>query len=451
MAEVAKKLPTKVYIAYTFQEFAMGFMTNMGTQYFPFFLTDVAMLDAAVVATILLIGRVVDTIDVPIIGAIVERSNLPWGKYRSWLFVAPPLIVLFFMLAFTNLNVSVPIKTFYLAAAYILGFVFVNFTSTARFTMLPTFTSDQNERAALSAKRGQGAALGQLVRGEITLPLIAFLGQGNDAKGYFYTTIVFGLVTIAGLYWIAYLAKDYDRPYIKGRPSASLKEMISAVATNRPLLFLVLADTFRGAARQVLVGLGMYYFRYVVGDLMLFALYAPITSAASLLGSTASQYLSAKRDKKFTYQLGIVIWIIGMVMIYLFAGSNAAIFIGCVALAQFGAALPNAQVTAFYSDTADYSEWKTGKSTKALNMSIQLLPIKAGVTIGGSIAAYGLVFIGFRAGEVSPEVVQGIRILISLVPSIVGLLGMLFMKMYSLDRDTMQQIQAELRQRASAT
>ncbi|KPU45119.1 putative 2,3-dihydroxypropane-1-sulfonate exporter [Oxobacter pfennigii] len=442
------KLPKRVYIAYGYQEFAMGFATTMGTQYFPFFLTDVAMVLPAVAATILLIGRVVDTVDVPLIGALVEKSNMPWGKYRSWLFVAPPLIIIFNLLMFTDFNVSLPVKAAYLTIAYIMGYVFVNFTTTSRLTMLPVFTSDQTERAALSASRGQGAAIGQLVRGAIVLPLVLFLGGGDQTKGYFLTVLVFGAVIISGLYYIAYLAKDYDKP-MPGRKPATLKDMVIAVATNKPLLLLVIADIFRLTATNVLMGLGMYYFKYVVGNLLLFAVYAPITAGCMLVGATTSRFLTNKYDKRTVYRMGIVVWAIGMISVYLFAGSNAAVFIALVGLAQFGMAISNAPSAAFYSDTADYSEWKTGKSVKALNMSLLLIPIKAGVAIGGSVAAFGLATIGFKANEVTPEVVQGLRVLISAVPSVIAVIAIIFMTIYSLDKNKMAEIQEELKQRAA--
>ncbi|NLZ38354.1 MAG: hypothetical protein GX893_01930 [Firmicutes bacterium] len=448
---MSNKLPSKVYWAYGFQEFAMGFMTTMGVQYFSYFLTDVAFVAPAIVATILLVGRIVDTVDVPIIGVLVEKSNLPWGKYRSWLFITPPLIMLFNVLMFTNMDISMTIKPIILAACYILSYVFVNFAFTARLSLLPTFTNDQNERAILSAKRGQGAALGQIVRGAIVVPLVSLLGAGNEARGYQLTVALFGLMTILGLYYLAYLAKDYDKPGVTtGKQTVSVRDMIASVATNKPLLLLLLADTTRLAAGNILTGLGMYFFRYVVGDLALWSVYLPASFVGGFLGNTVSQYISVSTDKKTTYRLGILVWFAGMLSVFLFAGSNPALFIAFVAIAQFGNGLCNAGVSAFYSDTADYGEWKTGKSVRAVNMGLTIFPIKLGLTIGGSIASFGLVFIGFEAGTTNPAVISGIRAMIGILPAVVSLLSLVFMTLYPLTRERMNTIQEELRQRKSA-
>ena len=441
-------LSKKIYFAYGFQEFALALMTNLGVQFIAFFLTDTALLAPAIVATILLIGRIVDTIDVPIIGMIVEKTNLPWGKFRSWLFLAPPIEILFTLIMFSNFNVSMPLKVAYLSMAYILAYVATNFVSTARFSLLPTFTSDQNERAKLSARRGQGAALSQVVKGAIVVPLIAFLGGGNDGKGYFWTIIIFGFIAIVGLYWLAILAKDYDKPSgNKRKKSLSVKEMLIQLGTNRPLLTLLLSNTFLQASSNVLIGFGLYYFRYVAGNLMLFSLYLPITFACGFIGATISNQISKRYDKKITYISGVAFWFLGMLLVYLFAGKSAQLFIAFVAVAQFGYGISNATVPAFFSDTADYGEWKTGKSFIALNMSLVIFPIKLGLLIGGSIAAYALAFIGFAAGTKDPMVIESIRTMIAVLPMLVSILAAVAMFFYPLNRDKMNTIQQEIKQR----
>ena len=442
------KLATKIFLAYGFAEFSLGFLTTMGVQYIAFFLTDTALIAPAVVAMILLIGRVVDVCDVPIIGMVVEKSNLPWGKYRSWLFIAPVFIVLFNMLMFTNFNVSTPVKVIYMSLAYILAYVFVNLASTSRFALLPTFTSDQDERAKLAARRGQGLALRNIVGGATVVPLIAFLGRGNNAQGYFYTVIIFGTAVIAGLFWLAVLAKDYDKPSTnKSKKSVSVKEMLTAIGTNKPLLILMLSDIFRQTATNILVGFGLYYFRYVVGNLMLFSLYLPITFAGGFLGNTLSNILSKKYDKKATYMSGIAIWFSGMVMVYLFAGGSAPLFMACITIAQFGAGIANGLIQAFYSDTADYGEWKTGKSTRAVNMGLVLFPIKIGVLVGGSIAAFSLAAIGFHAGTKDPAIINSIRTMVAVLPAITSILAIVFMYFYPLNREKVDTLQLEIKQR----
>ena len=444
------KLSQKIFFAYGFQEFALGFLTTMGVQFMTYFLTDVAIIPAATVATIMLIGRVVDTCDVPIIGMVVERTNLRWGKYRSWLFIAAPLIMVFNLLMFSNFDVSTPVKIAYLSVSYILAYIFVNFCSTARMSLLPVFTSDPEERSKLSVRRGQGGALSNALRGFITVPLVGLLGAGNQSNGYRYTVIIYGVVVIIGLYWIAILAKDQDKPQKQnttvGR-QATVKDMLAQLVTNKPLLLLVLSNTFLLAATNILTGFNMYYFRYVVGDIGLFSIYMPISFAGMFLGNTVTTALLKKyKNKKTVYIIGIVIYALGILSVFVFAGNNAVLFIALVTIAQFGAGIANGLIPAFFSDTADYGEYKTGKSVRAVNMALVIFPIKLGVLIGGSIATFGLASIGFVAGTTDPTVISGIRFLATIPNVAVAIVAILAILAYPLSKDKMAEIGAHLKE-----
>jgi len=449
-----KKLSEKIFFAYGFQEFALGFLTTMGVQYMTYFLTDVALIPAATVATIMLIGRIVDTCDIPIISMIVERSNLPWGKYRSWLFIAAPLVMVFNFLMFSNFDVSLGVKVVYLSLSYILAYIFVNFCSSARMALLPVFTNDPGERAKLSVRRGQGSALSNAIRGAITVPLVTFLGGGNAEKGYAYTVVLYGIIVIIGLYWIAILAKDYDKPRAAGGPAtkqATIKDMLVQLAINKPLLIIVLSNTLMLTATNILTGFNMYYFRYVVGNLNLFSLYMPITFGGMFLGNSAASILLKKfRSKKKVYVIGMSIYAAGIGLVYLFAGNSAVMFITFIAIAQFGAGISNGLVPAFFSDTADYGEWKTGKSVRAVNMGLVIFPIKLGVLIGGSIASYGLAYIGFVAGTTDPAVINGIRFMATIPNIIAAVLAALVILLWPLTESNLAEIQQTLKDRAKA-
>ena len=56
-------------------------------------MTDQLMIDPAVVATTLLVARIIDFVIGVICGGIIEKVRMPWGKYRSWLLVLRWVIV----------------------------------------------------------------------------------------------------------------------------------------------------------------------------------------------------------------------------------------------------------------------------------------------------------------------------------------------------------------------
>jgi glycoside/pentoside/hexuronide:cation symporter, GPH family len=77
----------------------MGFslMTSVEIFLFIFFLTTVAQFSLPMVAIIGSITSIVDALLSPFYGAIISGTKpLKWGRNRSWLLIAPPLVVVLF-------------------------------------------------------------------------------------------------------------------------------------------------------------------------------------------------------------------------------------------------------------------------------------------------------------------------------------------------------------------
>jgi len=103
---------------------------------------------------------------------------------------------------------------------------------------------------------------------------------------------------------------------------------------------------------------------------------------------------------------------------------------------------------AFYADTADYSEWKTGRRATGLVFSAASFSQKLGWAAGSSLFLWLMGYIGFKANVAQPLHVQtGIRYVMSFYPAIVGFLSATAVLFYKLDDTTMVQIEQDLKQR----
>lgn len=72
---------------YGFYLFTSSLAAMVQMTYLTIFMTDELKIDTAIVATTLLIARIIDFIIGVICGGIIEKVRMPWGKYRSWLLV----------------------------------------------------------------------------------------------------------------------------------------------------------------------------------------------------------------------------------------------------------------------------------------------------------------------------------------------------------------------------
>ena len=67
-----------------------------------YFYTDVFGLAPALVGTLLLSVRVLDAVTDPIMGAIADRTQSRWGRFRPWLLWVSVPYVVFSVLMFTT-------------------------------------------------------------------------------------------------------------------------------------------------------------------------------------------------------------------------------------------------------------------------------------------------------------------------------------------------------------
>jgi Na+/melibiose symporter-like transporter len=98
---------------------------------------------------------------------------------------------------------------------------------------------------------------------------------------------------------------------------------------------------------------------------------------------------------------------------------------------------------------ADYSEWKNKRRATAIIFSAMILGLKAGLSIGGALVAGILGAYGYQEGLAvqSGEVIQGIKLLISVFPTITFLVGIGCLFFYAIDKKMEVRIETELNER----
>ena len=106
-----------------------------------------------------------------------------------------------------------------------------------------------------------------------------------------------------------------------------------------------------------------------------------------------------------------------------------------------------------YADTADYSEWKTGRRATGLVFSASIMSNKLGWAFGSMIAAFILDKTGFVANVVQNiNVLNGLKAMMSIIPVAVGVVALIIlMFFYKLDEGTMAKIKADLDERRKAS
>lgn len=99
-------LPLIQRISYGSLDVAGNLLYCFGSTYILYFYTDVAGISLAVAGIILLLARIVDGIDAPVWGIIIDKTHSRYGKCRPWFLWLPLPFAVFSALSFWSPDIS---------------------------------------------------------------------------------------------------------------------------------------------------------------------------------------------------------------------------------------------------------------------------------------------------------------------------------------------------------
>lgn len=427
------------------------------------FYTDVFGLPASVVGTMLFVSRLFDAITDPVIGALADRANTRWGKFRPFVFFFAVPMAVMGVLAFTTPDMFDDTgKLIYAYITYNGLMIFYTLVNVPYSSLMAVITPNSMERVELSSFRFVGTFVGGLIIQFGTLYLVSFLGQGNDELGWQLTMGVFGLLAV-GLLFITFLSSKerIAPPQNKEKTTLHLKDLF----TNVAWLMIAAATVFQLIFIVVRSSAIAYYFRYYVGEqsvsllgmsfepsmTTLNSLFLGLGSAATIVGVLLTKKMAKVFDKKLTYVGCMAISsVLSVLFFYLPPESIVPIFLTNLVVSFVWGPVSVLQ-WAMYTDAADYGEWKNHRRATGLLMAISLFAIKMGLAIGGGVTGWALSYYGFQANvEQTAEATQGILTLMSFIPAFFGILCVGCMLVYPLNNKTMDHIENQLKERRAA-
>ncbi len=94
------KVPFISKRAYGFGNVGCNFSWMFVGNFLMIFYTDVCGIPMAAVSLLMLVSRVWDAINDPVIGSLSDRTKTRWGRYRPWLLIGAPLTAFVRVLTF---------------------------------------------------------------------------------------------------------------------------------------------------------------------------------------------------------------------------------------------------------------------------------------------------------------------------------------------------------------
>lgn len=426
------------------------------------FYTDVFGLAAAAASAMLFITRIWDIfVDVGV-GLIADRTQTRWGKFRPFLlWMAVPFGVIS-VLAFTTPPFEGTAKIVYAYVTLTALMLVYSAINVPYGALMGVISPDPQQRTELSAYRFSFAQAAGFAVGLFAMPLVAYFGQGDKQHGYEMTVGLFAFVAV--LMFLGTFASTRERVVPDLKQKTSTKQDLIDLLRNTPWLILCalgILQVFFVAIRGSSV---VYYFKYYMSDVTvtLFGhaynlggeigsgLFIVVGTLISLAATFLIQYVTPFTGRKKAFIGCMVLGAISLIASYWVRPDQLKLLYFFHVLYSVFTGPTAALLWAMFADSADYSEWKTGRRATGLVFSAAGMSNKFGWAIGASLALLLLSVYGYQPNMTQTEHAQdGIRLLMAVVPALGALacgIGMFFYKLES----QMPTITAELAAKRAA-
>jgi len=446
MNKIQTKLSIKEKVGYGLGDTASHFVWDMVGFWILIFYTDTFGITAAAAGTIMLVARFWDMASDPIMGIIADRTNTRWGKFRPYiLWMALPYSILA-VLTFTTPDLGATGKVIYAGVTYFLLMTVFTAINLPYSSLGAVMTSDSYERAELNSYRFIFAFVGQFIVTGTALTLALYFGKGDNAKGYQYTLILFSIISFI-LFMITFKTTRERVNPPKGQKE-SLKEDFKNLIRNRPwvILFFVGIISFIMFAMQNLSI--AYYFKYYIGKEENVQLFNVIGTVALIVAIPFSKPLAKRFGKRNVFMASSLLSGFFFILLYIPGITDIKLIYTFNILAKMTYAPAVPLLWTMLADTADYSEWKTGRRATGLVFSAATFAQKAGWGIGGALAGWLLAIFHFEPNVDQTETaITGIKLMISVFPGILYMSCAFLLYFYAIDHKTCLEMQVELEDR----
>jgi len=485
MKDTNVKLSVGEKIGYSLGDLSANLIFQTLMTFLAFFYTDVFKVPPAAASAIIFTGGMIGAFFNPVMGMIADRTQTRWGKFRPWiLWTAVPFGVMA-ILAFSTPNFGEKGKIAYALITYILLVLFYSANNLPYAALSGVLTGNIAERNSISSYRFVAVMIAQFVVQVLLLPLVLILGEGDKTKGFENVMGIFAGVGV--LFFIITFLSTRERVIPKPEQKSSIREDLGDLVRNRPWIAMLILTVFIFITLSLKGGSYVYYFENYLSEPHLAAFLNNIgfngfidrlnnfltniglhgfqwpedapTSAFSLfnaggiifmiVGIIFSKGLADRFGKRDIFGIGLFLSALCLLAFVFYPPEKVGIVFVTQILHGFFYGLTIPLLWAMIADVADYSEWKNNRRATAIIFSAMIFGLKAGLSIGGALVAGILAAFGYDESLAiqAPEVINGIKLLISVFPTITFMVSVACLFFYAINKKMEVQIESELTER----
>lgn len=394
-----KMLSGRAKLSYALAAVGKDMVYMLSASYILYYFQDVMGVSAIAMGTILLVARIFDAFNDPIMGIVVAKTKTRWGKFRPWLLIGTltNAVILFLMFSAPPAMDAAGL-TAYAAITYILWGVTYTMMDIPYWSMIPAFTESGKEREGLTTIARSAAGVGSAIITICTMMAVPALGQmfggstNNEIEriGFQWFSAIVAVLFVVFTVFACFSIKEKSTAKME---TVSVGRMFKALLQNDQALTVVIAIVLINISIYITSNLVIYFFKYDFGgvgwygDYTLFnafggatqilamMLFYPLLRNAMKLSNTKIFYIGlASAMAGYAVLLGLTFTGMGNVFILFIPG----FFI----FASSG--IMNVLTTVFLANTVDYGYLKLKRSDESVIFSMQTFVVK----LASGIAAF---------------------------------------------------------------
>lgn len=447
------KLRFSTKLAFGAGDLGAAITSNILTFYLLFFFTEVAHLSVGLGGSILLIGKIWDAINDPIVGVLSDRTRSPWGRRYPWmLWGAVPFGILFVLQWIVPSDNQWVLFGYYVVISILFNTAFtaVNLPYTA---LTPELTQDYNERTSLTSFRFTFSIGGSIFA--VILMIIGSVLVKDQVQKYLLVSTLCALLSIGSLFWCVFgtRARAIAMEAHTGSQNEEIipfRQQLRIVFSNRPFLYVIGIYLFSWLALQMTATILKYF---VISWMRLSDQQSDFTIltvlGTSLLMLFFWNAVSDRLGKKPTYYLGMGLWIVAQVGLFLLQPGQVGLMYALAVLAGMGISTAYLIPWSMLPDVIELDELQTGHRREGVFYAFMVLLQKVGLAFGIFLVAQALKGAGYQEGSVEqiPSALMAIRVAIGPLPTVSLIIGLILAYFYPITREVHAEILLKLKER----
>jgi Na+/melibiose symporter-like transporter len=417
--------------------FLMIYITDYAGVY-----TGIAGKAAQAATFMLLLGRLWDGINDPILGFVMDRSpRTRWGKFKPFMFWAT-LASSILIIALFNIPSGMS-DIAKVAMIYILYFVFdTAFTLMPMNPLIQSLSNDAGVRTKLLVAPRIVTMLFSILLSFFMAIAIVLGSDGVTPNIGLAVTLFILPTTVLSLFGVALIKEGNNNA---DEEQVKVKDVMAMFKANKPLLVSTLSGLFGGFVFSFIMAAITYYIKYAFGAENL-GTQSMIWGLSILLGILAGTFLAQYVQRFVTPGVGAIIanliTIVPLTVLWLInlAGpiNNAAVLYPLLFVTLLGSGMSYIPGTLINMECMDFNKYKLGKSMEGMINAVSQMTLKIQAALSSALTGAVLIWVGYNAElykdatTIPDSLFSGLGLVLFAIPAVFGVVATGIMALYPL-------------------